>query len=248
MPPHPKGQDMTDHEPTFKELNAQALSTPFVQPGASLEMVAWIDKSGSNKWPARKGGQGRRWDTVVRPTFFACCERLTSLDSFGGEGLMTVTWADRPNEPGYSPEELNLPTVVGDVNPDNFDELWQTIRIGGATWSGPGWDLVLSNYMEEHGQKPLIARPLLAAVGFGDGILEDPEVFRTNLSNLGSMAKVVYGLHGYNNDPAYEMLTEIQTAHPDSLRVLRLVEARDNEGSYEMADAMLTLLGHKIPA
>jgi hypothetical protein len=223
-----------DHEPTFEEINNLA---PMVRPGAEIEPVAFIDKSGSNQWPAVKGGAGMRWD-LVGELMGGVVTKLAAVDSQAaqeesGGGLMTVTFAD-PNG-GSNPAQ-----VLGDLNPRNFPQLWGQIRIGGRTYAVPGWELLEQNYFEEFGDRPVTERPLLGVLGVGDGIMDDLDGFVGKLGSLSATVRMAFAIHGYDNERAIEAFKEVEQTHP---KAFRLIQVTPGTPADTVGDAMVNLLG-----
>lgn len=222
-------------EKSFAELNNLQ---PLVETGVLIEPALLVDISGSNSESTSAEDSTQRWNQATQIARGVVTE-LADDDSAGeheegGGGVMTTVFAE--------PEGQNSATVIGDLNPANFDEEWKKIRIGGRTFAAPGLKLVVDNYMEEFGSKSPLNRPLLGLIIQTDGELHDTEEFLRQLGELISVAKVVIAVYGWgdNHASALTAYRAIEKQHPKMVRVL---EVTPNVTPVTVAQAMVSLLG-----
>jgi len=112
-------------EKSFAELNNLQ---PLVETGVLIEPALLVDISGSNSESTSAEDSTQRWNQATQIARGVVTE-LADDDSAGeheegGGGVMTTVFAE--------PEGQNSATVIGDLNPTNFDEEWKKIRIGGV--------------------------------------------------------------------------------------------------------------------
>jgi uncharacterized protein with von Willebrand factor type A (vWA) domain len=228
---------MSAPEPSIQDLS------PVVPKGVEKEPVALIDTSGSMSWGAAAGSDHpTRWEVVTEamPTIVAtlgaadsqAAKELEAEMAQGGTdeegGLMTVTFASEATE-------------VGDLNSQNFRELWAKVQIGGGTNLMPGYQLVLDDYMDEFGNVPQTERPALLLLVITDGEASDNEAFEAELAKQHGNTYVAVAIvgHGEGHDNALAQYQALAKTN-NHVRVVSFESTTDPD---VIAQGMLSLAG-----
>ncbi|HEV7213643.1 MAG TPA: hypothetical protein VGP33_00860, partial [Chloroflexota bacterium] len=145
-----------------------------------------------------------------------------------GGGLRTVVFAG-----GQASD-------IGDLNPNNLEEKWRTIRWAGGTRIIPGWNKLIETYSEEFGQVAPAERPLLMALVITDGEADDSDAFGRAIQKASGGVYVALAILGYGpeHDAALRSYQQIeaQNAH---VRVLPFGSETDPQ---VIARALLRML------
>lgn len=164
------------------------------QAGPEKEPMLLLDTTGSMNWPSAQNDSTPRKNTI-REAIGLIVSQLEGADSQKeheeGEdagGLRTITFAD-----GQAYD-------IGDLNSENLDEKWNSIRWGGGTWIMPGFNQLLKTYTEEFGGRPQSERPLLLALVITDGEAEDTDAFSKMIAKAGGSMYVVLAIIGYGHE------------------------------------------------
>jgi uncharacterized protein YegL len=143
-------------------------------------------------------------------------------------GVMTVTFASEAK-------------VVGDINSGNVREQWKNIQWGGGTNIVPGFQLVLSNYMEEFGDEDPTSRPSLLCMVITDGEAADEADFEEALgkSKGGTYVAVAVVGYGSEHDAALAQYQRIATNNSH----VRALSFADETDPNTLAQALLAMFG-----
>lgn len=247
---------MSVSEPSLADLNDL---TPLVASGVRIELRGLCDASGSNASPLVENGSGQRWEYVGgvwRQVAFDTSHLDAMSSAEGGHGGVNITtFADMPN-PRVDQRRLNVPTVRGDFNPENFDELWGAIPIGGHTYSVPGLRVMLDDTGDEFASKPKSEQPdVVGVLCTNDGLLDDLDDFIEFLDDMDTEAlkllrfraevKLVVAVYGYGNEGAIRKYRGVEQRHPGAFRCLQLAPSTRPR---EVSNAMLSILGKPVLA
>jgi hypothetical protein len=164
-------------------------------------------------------------------------------------GIIVATLAKEDAQAGHEEEGGGLRTVVfaggqasdiGDLNPNNLEEKWRTIRWAGGTRIIPGWNKLIETYSEEFGQVAPAERPLLMALVITDGEADDSDAFGRAIQKASGGVYVALAILGYGpeHDAALRSYQQIeaQNAH---VRVLPFGSETDPQ---VIARALLRML------
>lgn len=164
-------------------------------------------------------------------------------------GIIVATLAKEDAQAGHEEEGGGLRTVVfaggqasdiGDLNPNNLEEKWRTIRWAGGTRIIPGWNKLIETYSEEFGQVAPADRPLLMALVITDGEADDSDAFGRAIQKASGGVYVALAILGYGpeHDAALRSYQQIeaQNAH---VRVLPFGSETDPQ---VIARALLRML------
>jgi uncharacterized protein YegL len=188
-------------------------------------------------WPTTQDGKVERRELVgeALPVIVAGLEgfdaQAAKETAEAGEeegGVMTVTFASDA-------------TVVGDLNSGNVRDQWKSIRWGGGTNIVPGYQLVLSNYMEEFGDEDPTSRPSLLCMVITDGEAQDESEFEELLGKSKGGTYVAVAVVGFG--PEHEAaLTQYQSiaARNNHVRALSFADTTDPNS---LAQALLAMFG-----
>lgn len=193
-----------------------------VYTGPEKEPMLLLDTTGSMNYATSERDPTPRKNTI-REAIGLIVARLAAADSQAAEeeeggGLRTITFAD-----GRAHD-------LGDLNPDNLIQKWNTIQWGGGTRIMPGFNLLLRTYTDEFGNEPPAERPLLLALVITDGEADDTEAFRNTIAHSAGSMYVVLAIIGYGPEHdralrAYQQV-EAQNAH---VKVLSFASETDPE-------------------
>jgi uncharacterized protein YegL len=222
----------TQPEPSVNDLSPISKAGP-----ANLEPAFLIDTSGSMSYPTSNGGQVQRRDLLGEaiPLIVAGLEgfdaQAAAETAAAGEeegGVMTVTFASEAQ-------------VVGDLNSGNVREQWKNIRWGGGTNIVPGFQLVLSNYMEEFGDEDPTSRPALLCMVVTDGEAADEAEFEDLLTKAKGGTYVAVAIVGYGPDHDATLASYQRIASGNNhVRALSFAEETDPN---TLAQALLAMFG-----
>jgi uncharacterized protein YegL len=222
----------TQPEPSVNDLSPISKAGP-----ANLEPAFLIDTSGSMSYPTTDGGNVERRDLVGEaiPLIVAGLEGYDAqaakeTEAAGEEegGVMTITFASDAK-------------VVGDVNSGNVRDQWKSIQWGGGTNIVPGFQLVLSNYMEEFGDEDPTSRPSLLCMVITDGEANDEAEFEDALTKSKGGTYVAVAIVGYGpeHDAALAQYQRI-AANNTHVRALSFADETDPN---TLAQALLAMFG-----
>ena len=179
------------------------------QEGPEKEPMLLLDTTGSMNYRTSATDETPRKDTI-REAISIIVGRLAAEDSQagheeGGGGLRTITFAD------------GRASDIGDLNPNNLQQVWSRIRWAGGTRIMPGFNLLLKTYTDEFGSMPQDERPLLLALVITDGEADDTAVFRDMVARSAGSMYTVLAIIGYGPEhdravQAYQQV-EAQNAH-----------------------------------
>jgi hypothetical protein len=210
------------------EMNANQ----FAESEQEKEPMLLLDTTGSMNYASALTDATPRRSTI-REAISIIVERLAAADSQAedeeeGGGLRTITFAD-----GQAHD-------LGDLNPGNLQQKWNSIRWGGGTRIMPGFNLLLKTYTDEFGERPQEERPLLLALVITDGEADDTEAFRNTVARAAGSMYVVLAIVGYGAEHdralrAYQQV-EAQNAH---VKVLPFAGETDPE---IIASALLRMI------
>lgn len=219
-------------EPSVNDL------TPISKAGpANLEPAFLIDTSGSMSYPTTANGSVERRELLGEaiPLIVAGLEsydaQAAAESAAAGDeegGVMTVTFASDA-------------TVVGDLNSGNVRKQFASIRWGGGTNIVPGFQLVLSNYMDEFGDEDPTSRPALLCMIITDGEAADEAEFEQLLekSKGGTYVAVAVVGYGPDHDKALGQYQRIAAANPH----VRALSFADETDPNSLAQALLAMFG-----
>jgi hypothetical protein len=139
----------------------------------ATEPMLLLDVTGSMEWPPCAGSTHTRHE-LAKAAIKLVAQQMQDLDTAGkseagGGGVMVTTFANGKG------------TVIGDMNPTNFEKQWACIRWGGHTEIIPGWKNMLLGYIEEFAEKEASERPLKLVTLVTDGEADDLQAFTTVL-------------------------------------------------------------------
>jgi uncharacterized protein YegL len=131
--------------------------------------------------------------------------------------------------------------VVGDLNSGNVHEQFKAIQWGGGTNIVPGFQLVLSNYMEEFGDEDPTSRPSLLCMVITDGEASDEAEFEEALTKAKGDTYVAVAVVGYGpeHDAAF---TQYQRIAGNNAHV-RALSFADTTDPNTLAQALLAMFG-----
>jgi uncharacterized protein YegL len=222
----------TTPEPSVNDL------TPISKAGpANLEPALLIDTSGSMSYPTSSGGHVERRDLLAEaiPLIVqglegfdaqAAAESAAAGDEEGG--VMTVTFASDAK-------------VVGDLNSGNVRDQWKKIQWGGGTNIVPGFQLVLSNYMEEFGDEDPTSRPALLCMIITDGEAADEAEFEALLEKSKGGTYVAVAVVGYGPDHDATLAQYQRIAQGNNH--VRALSFADETDPNTLAQALLAMFG-----
>lgn len=227
------------HEPSIEELNARLGNdiTPLTR--AEVEPMLLLDTSGSMADPAAPGSRVQKRE-VVREAISgivavleqedsqAESERASGADEAEIGGLYTIGFATNA-------------TDYEDLNSANLSQKWGEIQWGGATHICEGWDALVSQYVDEFGERPRQDRPKLLALIVTDGEAQDANQFATTLASQGNdtyVAVAVIG-HGGDHDRTLNQYRQIAASN-DHVRVLTFDSVTSGSA---IAQSVLALIG-----
>jgi uncharacterized protein YegL len=204
---------------------------------ANLEPALLLDTSGSMSYPTTADGQVQRRELVGEaiPLIIAGLEGFDAqaakeTEAAGEEegGVMTVTFASEAK-------------VVGDLNSGNVRAQFGSIQWGGGTNIVPGFQLVLSNYLEEFADEDVTSRPSLLCMVITDGEASDEAEFEESLSKSKGGTYVAVAVVGYGpeHDKALAGYQRIAAAN-NHVRALSFADTTDPNG---LAQALLAMFG-----
>jgi len=180
------------------------------------EPMLLLDVTGSQNYAAAAGSSVTR-KQVMQEALGLLVQNLAAQDSQAsheedGGGLMTVTFAN------------NTAAKLGDLNPQNFHTLWNSIRWGGGTYIMPGWRKIQQVYQEEFGTKPPDERPKLLLLVLTDGEADDTASFAQALSQIGggTFVEIVITGYGAEHDQAFAAYQRVEQANQAHVRVTSL--------------------------
>jgi hypothetical protein len=169
------------------------------------EPMLLLDTTGSMNYATSEHDTTPRKSTV-KEAISLIVSKLAAADSQAaheddGGGLRTITFAD-----GNAHD-------LGDLNPDNLTQKWNTIHWGGGTRIMPGFNLLLKTYSAEFEKTPQADRPLLMALCITDGEADDTETFKNTVARAAGSMYVVLAIVGYGDE------------HDRALKTYQAVEA-----------------------
>lgn len=223
---------MSTAEPSVNDLSPMSKAGP-----TNLEPAFLLDTSGSMSYPTTENGSVVRMDLVreALPMIVAGLEKFDAQaakesEEAGDEegGVMTVTFASDA-------------AVIGDLNSANLQEKFRSIKWGGGTNITPGWNLVLSNYMEEFGDEDPTSRPALLCMVITDGEASDEADFEAAITKAKGGTYVCVAVVGYGpeHDKTMTQYQKIAAAN-NHVRVLTFA---DSTNPQELADGLLAMFG-----
>lgn len=224
---------MSTAEPTVNDL------TPVAPEGQEVEPVAVVDTTGSMSWPNSPDDPAERRQ-ILGEAMGGIVAALGAKDSqaaaeqAAGEdkgGLLTFTFADGKAE------------ELGDLNADNWQQKWASIKWGGGTLVMPGYNAALEAYMEEFGSRSPMDRPQLAMVLFTDGEAGDTDEFAKALEQVKGKGYVILALlgHGEEHDRALAVYQKVAEGNSH----VRVVTFGSTTDPTTITDGVLSILGEK---
>lgn len=224
---------MPTDEPTIAQLNDL---TPMIASGNEREPIVLIDTTGSMSWESAEGSNVSRRE-VLREAMGAIVSALWDKDSQAAKekaagknkgGLLAFTFA------GGSAKEL------GDLTPENWQQIWDAIQWGGGTQIMPGWNLVIDAYLEEFENRSKLDRPALLAVVFTDGEAVDTNEFAQTLADAGPGVHVVVAILGYGEEHDKALAAYRKVA--ESNHRIRVVTFDSVTNPKTVSDAVLSIV------
>jgi uncharacterized protein YegL len=222
----------TTPEPSVNDLSPLSKAGP-----ANLEPALLLDTSGSMSYPTTADGKVERRELVGEaiPLIIAGLEGFDAqaakeTEAAGEEegGVMTVTFASEAQ-------------VVGDLNSGNVRQQWKGIRWGGGTNIVPGFQLVLSNYLDEFGDEDPTSRPSLLCMVITDGEASDEKEFEDLLAKSKGGTYVAVAVVGYGPEHDATMAGYQRIASGNShVRALSFADTTDPNS---LAQALLAMFG-----
>lgn len=212
---------------------------PVAPEGQEIEPVAVVDTTGSMSWPnspddpaERRQILGEAMGAIV--TTLGAKDSQAAAEQAAGEdkgGLLTFTFA------GGGAEEL------GDLNADNWQQKWASIKWGGGTAVMPGYNAALEAYMEEFGSRSPLDRPQLAMVIFTDGEANDTDEFAQALGQVKGKGYVILGIMGHGEE--HDRALQVYQAVAQNNNHVRVVTFGSTTDPTVISDGVLSLLGEK---
>jgi hypothetical protein len=175
--------------------------------GQEKEPMLLLDTTGSMNYGTSQEDSTPRKDTIKEAIGIIVTE-LAEEDSQAakeeeGGGLRTVTFA------GGSAND------IGDLNPNNLEQKWATIKWAGGTRIMPGLNKLVEVYNEEFGSEPPAQRPLLMALVITDGEADDADQFGQAIAQAAGGIYFALAIIGYGPD------------HDAALRQYKAIEAKN---------------------
>lgn len=208
------------------------MTTELLEGGREKEPMLLLDITGSMNYPTSEHEKTPRKSTI-REAISLIVAKLAAQDSQAageeeGGGLRTITFAD-----GRAHD-------LGDLNPNNLAQKWNTIEWGGGTRIMPGFNLLLKTYTDEFGNEPVADRPLLLALVITDGEAEDTEAFKTTIAKAAGSLYTVLAIIGYGaeHDKALHAYQQVE-ANNGHVKVLSFGGETDPE---TIAGALLRMI------
>jgi uncharacterized protein YegL len=151
-----------------------------------------------------------------------------SADEGGKGGLLTVTFAD------------GIAKVLGDLNPQNFESKWGTVRWGGGTYITPAFEKMMELYKDEFGDLPTEVQPEIAAIVITDGELSDLNTANLWLRKAGGKVHVYVFVVGFGveHDKAIASWQNVAEANPH----VRVETATGSTNAHELASRILAMV------
>lgn len=220
-------------EPSKQDLSA------VVPASKEKEPAFLLDTSGSMSWPAKGNNGSSRWDVVHEAigTLVAALEGEDSqaaAEAAAGEdagGIMTTVFSDR-----------RAAECIEDISSENLDEKWDAIELGGDTFIVPGWQIVVSNFMEEFGGKPAAERPALLVVVITDGEARDYREFVAEMSKI-DQGNVYVVMAVVGDGPEHDKTLHAYQEIDAKVKNFRVVTFGGVTNPTEISDGLLSLMG-----
>ena len=185
--------------------------TQFQADKTPVEPKFILDKSGSMDDTVAPRSTMTRWELAYAVTKVLAevvgAEDSAGTDEKGGGGLFTIAFS------GY-----DEPIELGDLNPNNFDAAWSTVRPGGATYIVGALQAAKDDYDEEFGKTPEAVKPILALGILTDGALNDLQAATQWIARNATAKVVIKAIvvgYGDAHDKAIKQWTDISNAHPN---------------------------------